>query len=98
TPPSPLSLHAALPIFALGAIGVVLAYRLPWSTALALQQRITGTPTVPSQVSVAVDLERTSVIPLDINSPEYAEILMSSGITLVRSEEHTSELQSRENL
>lgn len=62
-------------LIALGAIGVVLAYRLPWSTALALQQRITGTPSVPSDVAVAMDLARTNVVPLDINSPEYAEVL-----------------------
>lgn len=62
-------------LLAVGAIGMALAYRLPWSTALALQQRVTGTPSVASNVAVAIDLNRTNVVPPDVNSAEYAEVL-----------------------
>src|SRR5690606_40581600 len=82
-PLSPLSLHDALPIFATSQVG---------SSAYVILGN--GDGTFQSTDSYGVGNVPVDVAVGDLNSDGHVDFVTANG----RSEEHTSELQSRENL
>src|SRR5690606_41702442 len=92
---SPLSLHDALPISRVADMGVVIDGRAadihPDIVRIDRLERLLG----PGQRVVKMDRHRPSRTLLRRRA---AARLPSSGARGYRSEEHTSELQSRENL
>src|SRR5690606_41206628 len=89
---SPLSLHAALPIFLGGwRVNVTLLgkrYRLRF-VRMERQHGDCDPPDAPGK-EIRIDTR--------LEGEELAETLIHEMLHAVRSEEHTSELQSRENL
>jgi hypothetical protein len=60
---------------AVATVTVGLTSQLPWGLAFALQQRSTGAPAVPSNVSIELDLARGRVAAPDVLSPDEADTL-----------------------
>src|SRR5207302_4412635 len=89
--PSTLSLHDALPISYKHRMGWQFPYVSSFNSDFNYD--IGASITEEQQPDVA-----KQVLPMFANDEAIAKMAASCGIDLERSEEHTSELQSRENL
>src|SRR5690606_39651728 len=90
--PSPLSLHDALPIFPFGGVSGRMKLNTPSVTdAIAAIWNVDCVFSIPRSAIISPAM----IHPIVPNTLIHGNCLPGS---LIRSEEHTSELQSRENL
>src|SRR5690606_41459438 len=94
TASSTLSLHDALPIFINGVALIALAVLIGWVWFFGLLGRIVLWP-LPIDIEVNIPTDARGWRMAHMEGITQGLMLMALGL---RSEEHTSELQSRENL